>query len=166
MCSVQIVWKGNEAMQYLESLGVEMVWLAAQDLMRKSNADVPVDTGTLKRSGVVTLDKLPNGAQVYAHAQEGGTFVDPSVLDATRAPLARNPRQPIAFASYNTPYAVEVHEGLGRKGVTLVQTASGKKHFKLNVSRPKFMERNVAYVAKRWKHYLARAIRRVGGVNV
>lgn len=166
MCSARLVWKGNEAMQYLENLGVEMVWLAAQDLMRKSNADVPVDTGILKRSGVVTLDALPNGTQVYAGAQEGGTFVDPSVLDATHAPLARNPRQPTAFASYNTPYAVEVHENLGSKGVELVQTAGGRLRFKLRTGKPKFMERNIEHVAKRWRHYLMRAIRRVGGANV
>lgn len=66
---------------------------------------VPIDTGTLRRSSVVTLARLPNPEEAYQAALGGKPKNDKPET------AAKNKTSPLkAWVSWNTPYAEWLHE--------------------------------------------------------
>lgn len=182
--SVQSAWYGEAVNKYISDLCAHMAWVAAQDLARTAAKDVPTDTGALRRSARVTMHSLPNAAAVYLAIKSGGPRLDASLSDSTQAPLTVQTRNPKAYVSFNTPYAIMVHENLTRgtavMGLGAPKSGRGKGRAGQNEYRlrrrnarvgkeqgsPKWLERAVPRVQSRWRHYLARALRRVGRVTV
>ncbi|MDD3920949.1 MAG: hypothetical protein PHO41_07260 [Eubacteriales bacterium] len=98
-------WSGDKVISLLEDSIAHALYLSAEALLTKANKLVPHDQGTLMRSGTVTADNLPDADDVFcpAYGTDGtdgqdmaGAFPDESSDEM--------------YISYNTPYAVRLHE--------------------------------------------------------
>lgn len=99
---MQELWRREqEAKKYV-------LWRQGQAIVTEAQKDklVPFETGTLRRSAVVTLSDLPSEQEVYDKAK-GGTGQKPVVVDD---PKQHNENVGVAYVSYNTPYATALHE--------------------------------------------------------
>lgn len=158
-CSVK--WFGDEVSDKLQQVALEALWLAGQGAITHSINDVPLDTGTLRRSGVVTVDVLPNAAEVYSEAQDGRGKYSESARSKDTPSTAANKKHPRVFVSYNTPYAIWLHEGHW-KPCAWKYTAAGKRRAKPAVGQNKWLERVIPMIQKNMPLYLARARRKAG----
>lgn len=154
MSDITLKWNGDKVKQQLAAVAEEVVWLAAQDAIRESTNNVPLDTGTLRRSGVVTLGELPNAKEVYEGAEGGKSGKEYSESHRKTA-LGEDA---VAYASYNTPYAVHLHEDTSWKPRSVGK--SGRE--KPAVGGPKWLEKSCIVVSKRWNIYAKRARRKAG----
>ena len=98
-------WRINEAVKIAEEAGLKALRTGAEAILTEAIDEAPVDTGTLRRSGTVTVGKLPDGAQVYEAAKSGR-----DMKDAFPGPVGK---EKAAYISFNTPYARRQHEELG-----------------------------------------------------
>jgi hypothetical protein len=88
------------------------LWMHGQAVITQAQKDklVPIETGTLRRSSVVTLARLPNPEMTYQAALSGKPQGD------NPEAAARNTTSPLkAWVSWNTPYAEWLHETFGWK---------------------------------------------------
>jgi hypothetical protein len=88
------------------------LYMHGQAVITQAQRDklVPIETGTLRRSSVVTLARLPNPEEVYQTALSSNPQNDNP--DAA----AQNKTAPLkAWISWNTPYAEWLHETFGWK---------------------------------------------------
>lgn len=98
-------WRGNEAKKIVVEAAREALWTAGEDLIEKVQNEVPVLSGTLRRSATVTEGQLPDMEQVYEQAKAGRTM-----KDAFRGAILGTLKQLSVYVSYNTPYARRQHE--------------------------------------------------------
>ena len=112
----------------------ETLWTQAQSVDAVAQRDklIPIDTGTLRRSAVVTVNELPNPDEVYRKAQTQRAMQE-------LAPKGERVRR--VFLSYNTPYAARMHENLKWKPRAWRRTAMGKVVSKPAEGGPKWVER-------------------------
>jgi len=98
-------WKTKEAVIVAETAGLKALRTGAEAILTEAIDEAPVDTGTLRRSGTVTVGKLPDGARVYEAAEAGNEMKDafPEKIGKEKA----------VYVSFNTPYARRQHEELG-----------------------------------------------------
>ena len=159
----RLKWNGREVVDAIDQVALETAWLMGQDAITQSINDVPLDTGTLRRSGVVTVDFPPPAAQVYSEAKNGKGKYSESARDKAPAPPAADKRNPKVVASYNTPYAIRLHETRW-KPRSWKYTASGKRREKPAVGRNKWLERVLPIIEQRARAglYLRKAKRKVG----
>lgn len=153
MSDAQVNWKGKEAVDYMTAVTAEALWLMGQDALTEAMNDVPLDTGTLRRSGVVTVNQLPNPGSVYATAKTGSgnksvTAAQKNVPDKTATKV---------YVSYNTPYAIWLHETNKWNPRDWKRTAAGNKVQKPAVGRWKWLSRALSVVKNRIPVYVARA---------
>lgn len=162
MSSVKLDWHGDKVMDKLQQVTLEMLWLAGQDTITQAINGIPLDTGTLRRSGTVTVDKLPDPEGVYNSAQNGRGNRGETAKDAGDAPGSSNPSGPVVYVSYNTPYAKRLHESLSWSPRDWKRTATGRIVDKPAVGGAKWLERALPKVKKRWRTYAERARKKVG----
>jgi hypothetical protein len=98
-------WRIKEAVKIAEEAGLKALRTGAEAILTEAIDETPIDTGTLRRSGTVTVGALPDGAQVY-EAAESGT----EMKDAFPGPEGK---EKAVYISFNTPYARRMHEDLG-----------------------------------------------------
>ena len=98
-------WRIKEAVKIAEEAGLKALRTGAEAILTEAIDEAPVDTGTLRRSGTVTVGGLPDGAQVYAAAESGS-----DMKDAFSGPEGK---EKAVYISFNTPYARRQHEELG-----------------------------------------------------
>ena len=98
-------WRTNEAVKIAEEAGLKALRTGAEAILTEAIDEAPVDTGTLRRSGTVTVGKLPDGAQVYEAAESGS-----EMKNAFPGPEGK---EKAVYISFNTPYARRMHEDLG-----------------------------------------------------
>jgi len=98
-------WRIKEAVKIAEEAGLKALRAGAEAILTEAIDETPVDTGTLRRSGTVTVGALPDGAQVYAAAKASTEMKD--------AFPGRNGKEKAVYISFNTPYARRQHEELG-----------------------------------------------------
>jgi len=104
-------WKIKEAVKIAEKAGMLALQIGAKGILAESKGEVPVLTGTLKRSGTVTIGGLPSSDSVYQASlpnEEGGSGIDHS--NAFPNPIGK---EKAVFISYSAPYAIIQHEELG-----------------------------------------------------
>jgi hypothetical protein len=97
-------WRIKEAVKIAEEAWLKALRTGAEAILTEAIDEAPVDTGTLRRSGTVTVGKLPDLAQVY-EAAESGT----EMKDAFPGPVGK---ENAVYISFNTPYALRQHEEL------------------------------------------------------
>ena len=98
-------WRIKEAVKIAEEAGLKALRTGAEAILTEAIDETPVDTGTLRRSGTVTVGAVPSGAQVYASAK-AGTKMKNAFREAIGSEKA-------VYISFNTPYARRQHEELG-----------------------------------------------------
>ena len=98
-------WRTKEAMKVVEQAGLKALRTGAEAILTEAIDEAPVDTGTLRRSGTVTVGGLPDGEQVYESAEAGTEMKD--------AFTEKIGKEKAVYISFNTPYARRMHEDLG-----------------------------------------------------
>ena len=98
-------WRIKEAVKIAEEAGLKALRTGAEAILTEAIDEAPVDTGTLRRSGTVTVGKLPDGEQVYEAAKDGS-----EMKDAFPDPVGK---EKVVYISFNTPYARRQHEEVG-----------------------------------------------------
>ena len=98
-------WRTKEAVKIAEEAGLKALRTGAEAILTEAIDEAPIDTGTLRRSGTVTVGGLPDGAQVFEAAEAGNEMKDafPEKIGKEKA----------VYISFNTPYARRQHEELG-----------------------------------------------------
>lgn len=89
----------------IEKVGMEGLWMAGEHVITVATNQVPLLSGTLRRSATVTQGKLPDPISVYNRAKNNTEMKD--------AFKGQGVGKKGIYISYNTPYAHRVHEGLG-----------------------------------------------------
>jgi hypothetical protein len=97
-------WRIKEAVNIAEEAGLKALRTGAEAILTEAIDETPIDTGTLRRSGTVTVGALPDGAQVYEAAESGS-----DMKDAFPGPEGK---EKAVYISFNTPYARRQHEEL------------------------------------------------------
>jgi len=97
-------WRTKEAVRIAEQAGIKALRTGAEAILTEAIDETPIDTGTLRRSGTVTVGGLPDGAQVFEAAETGNEMKDafPEKIGKEKA----------VYISFNTPYARRQHEEL------------------------------------------------------
>ena len=98
-------WRIKEAVKIAEEAGLKALRTGAEAILMEAIDETPIDTGTLRRSGTVTVGALPDGAQVYEAAESGS-----EMKNAFPGPEGK---EKAVYISFNTPYARRQHEELG-----------------------------------------------------
>ena len=98
-------WRTKLAVKIAEEAGLKALRTGAEAILTEAIDETPIDTGTLRRSGTVTVGALPDGAQVYEAAESGS-----DMKDAFPGPVGK---EKAVYISFNTPYARRQHEELG-----------------------------------------------------
>jgi hypothetical protein len=98
-------WRIKEAVKIAEDAALKALRTGAEAILTEAIDEAPVDTGTLRRSGTVTVGELPDGEKVYEAAKAGNEMKDafPEKIGKEKA----------VYISFNTPYARRQHEELG-----------------------------------------------------
>jgi len=104
-------WRIKEAVKIAEEAGLKALRTGAEGILTEAIDEAPVDTGTLRRSGTVTVGSLPkNPGQIYQDSrpvEEGGQ--EKEHKDAFPEPIGK---EKAVYISFNTPYARRQHEEL------------------------------------------------------
>jgi len=98
-------WRIKEAVKIAEDAGLKALRTGAEAILTEAIDETPIDTGTLRRSGTVTVGGLPDWAQVYEAAESGSEMKD--------AFPGQEGKEKAVYISFNTPYARRQHEELG-----------------------------------------------------
>ena len=98
-------WHIKEAVKIAEDAALKALRTGAEAILTEAIDETPIDTGTLRRSGTVTVGGLPDGAQVYEAAESGSDMKD--------AFPGQEGKEKAVYVSFNTPYARRQHEELG-----------------------------------------------------
>lgn len=98
-------WRIKEAVNIAEEAGLKALRTGAEAILTEAIDETPIETGTLRRSGTVTVGALPDWEQVYKAAESGS-----NMKDAFPGPEGK---EKAVYISFNTPYARRQHEELG-----------------------------------------------------
>ena len=98
-------WRIKEAVKIAEEAGLKALRTGAEAILTEAIDETPIDTGTLRRSGTVTVGEIPDAEKVYAAAKSGT-----KMKNAFPQPIGK---EKAVYISYNTPYARRQHEELG-----------------------------------------------------
>jgi len=97
-------WRIKEAVKIAEEAGLKALRTGAEAILTEAIDEAPIDTGTLRRSGTVTVGKLPDSARIYEAAESGNEMKD--------AFTEKIGKEKAVYISFNTPYARRQHEEL------------------------------------------------------
>ncbi len=142
-------WEGDKAKSLVKEAERDALWMVGQYAIELAQNDIPIETGTLRRSAVVTVGRLPDPKNIYEQAKNG------------TPPQARLPGNTV-FVSYNTPYAVHLHENLNWKPRWWKRTAQGNIVDSPQVGGPKWLEKAMPKAWKSLKILLRREMRKRG----
>jgi len=95
-------WRIKEAVKIAEEAGLKALRTGAEAILTEAIDETPIDTGTLRRSGTVTVGALPDGEQVYEAAKSGSEMKDAFTENIGK--------EKAVYISFNTPYARRQHE--------------------------------------------------------
>lgn len=98
-------WRIKEAVNIAEEAALKAMRTGAERIITKATNNVPIESGTLRRSATTTVGGLPDMMQVYEAAKDGN-----EMKNAFPQPIGK---EKAVYVSYNTPYARRQHEELG-----------------------------------------------------
>lgn len=98
-------WRSKEAIEIAVKAGLDALRTGGEAILTEAINETPIDTGTLRRSGTVTVGGLPNSEQVYKAAEAGTEH-----KNAFPEPVGK---EKAVYVSFNTPYARRQHEEIG-----------------------------------------------------
>ncbi len=98
-------WRIKEAVNIAEEAALKAMRTGAEAILTEAIDEAPIETGTLRRSGTVTVGKLPDYESTYEAAESGR-----DMKTAFAEPIGK---EKAVYISFNTPYARRQHEELG-----------------------------------------------------
>ena len=98
-------WRTKEAVKIAEEAGLKALRTGGEKIITSAMNNVPIESGTLRRSATTTVGGLPNSSEVYEAAKDGN-----EMKNAFPQPIGK---EKAVYVSYNTPYARRQHEELG-----------------------------------------------------
>ena len=105
-------WRIKEAVNIAEEAALKALRTGAEKILTEAIDAAPVDTGTLRRSGTVTVGGPPPDSETIYQAskrkREGGER-----KSHKRAFKEKVGKEKAVYISFNTPYARRMHEDLG-----------------------------------------------------
>lgn len=96
-------WRGEEAIRLAQQAAMEGLLDGADLILHEAVNEAPLDKGTLRMSGTITIGGLPDPDAVYEAAESGRSMNN--VVEEVG-------REPAVYVSFNTPYAIVQHENL------------------------------------------------------
>lgn len=97
-------WRTKLVSKKAQTAALEALRVGAEAILTEAINEAPVETGTLRRSGTVTVGYVPDSGAVYAAASSR------SMRDAFRNEKGK---EQAVYISFNTPYARRQHEEIG-----------------------------------------------------
>jgi len=97
-------WRTKLVSKKAQTAALEALRVGAEAILTEAINEAPVETGTLRRSGTVTVGYVPDSRAVYAAASSR------SMHDAFRN---EEGKEQAVYISFNTPYARRQHEEIG-----------------------------------------------------
>ncbi len=94
-------WDIEKVLNVVKTEGIKALAIGGEIILSRTINNVPIDTGTLRRSGTVTIGGIPQLTEIYEQAK-AGTVPKQDVLGTDLA----------VYISFNTPYARRQHEEL------------------------------------------------------
>lgn len=152
---MSLTWNGDSAQKLVIAIAMEGLWLIGEDAIREATNNVPLDTGTLRRSAAVTAGDLPDPETAYAEAKAG--------THQGKKPRRTLSGRPTIYVSYNTPYAARLHEDLKWKPRGWKYNTKGKRIPKPAVGGPKWLELALVKAWARRERMFARARKKIEG---
>lgn len=149
-------WHGERIKQLKEEAIAEALWKAAQYAIAEAEPNIPLETGTLRRSGIATFKELPDANAVYERAKTGKPAEGEKRRQKGRFGALVN-----LFVSYNTPYAARLHENLEWKPRAF-KRLRGRIIPKPAVGGPKWLEAAVPKAKARIVSFLREEMKRRG----
>lgn len=161
--SNRLTWNGDRAMRAIRRANLEALWLLGQQVLRDAEPDVPVESGTLRRSGRVTIGDLPDPEVVYAEAKAGTSN------EGDKPDFTQSLRRDTVYVSYSTPYALWLHETPNGKATRGKKRRKRQLHSRwhghLNPrARWKWLERAIPKSRRKFRAIVKRAFDKVGGI--
>ena len=136
-------WRIKEAVKIAEEAGLKALRTGAEAILTEAIDEAPIDTGTLRRSGTVTVGAVPDASQVYEAAESGS--------DMRNAFPGTEGKEKAVYISFNTPYARRMHEDLGYTP----KRGGGPKYLETPFNRNK--DKVLKYAEKQIKKALQKA---------
>jgi hypothetical protein len=99
-----VKWRGKEAVKIAQEAGLKALRTGGEKILTEAIKAAPVDTGTLRRSGTVTVGALPEFERVYESAKAGN--------EMGKAFPGETGKEKAVYVSFSTPYALRQHEEL------------------------------------------------------
>jgi hypothetical protein len=96
-------WNTEKAKKIAKEVGLKALRIGGEAILTEAIDETPMEFGTLRRSGVVTVGSLPDSGQVYQAALANQPILFEESLG----------KDEVVFISFNTPYARIQHEALG-----------------------------------------------------
>ncbi len=98
-------WKNRATAKVALQAGLEALRIGGEAILTESIDETPLETGTLRRSGTVTVGALPDHQAVFAASEAGNDH-----KGAFNKPVGTEKG---VYVSFSTPYARRQHEELG-----------------------------------------------------
>lgn len=95
-------WYGDKVMALVREAALQGLYEGGEHILKEAINLTPLDTGTLRRSGTVTVGGLPDADATYQQAKTTDVQSKPAPMGG----------QPEVYVSMNTPYAIDQHENL------------------------------------------------------
>lgn len=153
--------------QAKEKAAALALWRQGQAVVAQAQRDrlVPIETGTLRRSAVVTLNRLPNPGAVYSEAKvkavNNSAFTPPGADVSAGTNVSAGANVTKAYVSYNAPYAEALHERLDWKPRGVRRLGGGKRVPKPAEGGPKWLEKALAACKDKFAAIAERAFKEV-----
>ena len=119
----RVKWRSRIAEEIALKACMEALMTGGEMIITEATNNVPLESGTLRRSATVSPGRLPNAQQVYTAAMAGQT-----TQFSLDKPLGK---EAVVYVSYNTPYARRMHEDMGYTP----KIAGGPKYLENAVNR-------------------------------
>ena len=145
----KVIWAGDTATRVVREAAYQGMIAGAKTILVQARENAPLRTGTLRRSGAITVNELPNMRRVF-DAAGGGVRYSGQEFMQKFLPKEPPPGSFQVYISFNTPYAETVHEGMNRN---------------YRVGGPKYLERafssNKRLVLQQMQRYIKVALKGV-----
>ncbi|MFP4647284.1 MAG: hypothetical protein ACLFN4_06660 [Candidatus Acetothermia bacterium] len=133
-------WKGDEAIKATREAAAKAHWEFAEALLTNTIQRTPKDEGTLRNSGTVTQADLPSAQEVFKRAESGEEMNNAFAIDENG--------DLVFFVSFNTPYAIKLHEA-----------EPGEYNFREPGAEVKFLEKTGREMSNKMEKYTGERIR-------
>jgi hypothetical protein len=108
--SYRLDWDGDRALDAMRQANYEAAVASATGFMLEAKARAARKTGTMGRSGAITVNKLPDMYSIFAAAGGGVSYTGMDFLNALLPKAAPRSWQVKVYMSFNTPYSAFQHE--------------------------------------------------------